>query len=83
VHVNVRVICATQKNLIELVQRGEFREDLFYRLNVLTLQLPPLRDRPQDILPLTEMFVARFADEQGMARPRLSPQLNAFLTRYA
>lgn len=83
VHVNVRVICATQKNLIELVQRGEFREDLFYRLNVLTLQLPPLRDRPQDILPLTEMFVARFADEQGMARPRLSPQLIAFLTRYA
>ncbi|KQN55753.1 transcriptional regulator TyrR [Erwinia sp. E602] len=82
VHVNVRVICATQKNLLELVQRGEFREDLFYRLNVLTLNLPPLRDRPQDILPLTDLFVARFADEQGMARPKLSPQLNAFLTRY-
>lgn len=82
VHVDVRVICATQKNLTEMVQRGEFREDLFYRLNVLTLNLPPLRDRPQDILPLTEMFVARFADEQGVARPRLSPQLNAFLSRY-
>lgn len=82
VHVDVRVICATQKNLIELVQRGEFREDLFYRLNVLTLNLPPLRERPQDILPLTEMFVARFADEQGVPRPRLAPQLNAFLTRY-
>ncbi|BCQ44980.1 hypothetical protein ERHA55_25070 [Erwinia rhapontici] len=79
---NVRVICATQKNLMELVQRGEFREDLFYRLNVLTLNLPPLRDRPQDILPLTEMFVARFADEQGVPRPKLSAQLNAFLTRY-
>ena len=82
VHVDVRVICATQRNLTELVQRGEFREDLFYRLNVLTLNLPPLRDRPQDILPLTELFVARFADEQGVPRPRLSPQLNAFLTRY-
>lgn len=82
VHVDVRVICATQKNLTEMVQRGEFREDLFYRLNVLTLNLPPLRDRPQDILPLTEMFVARFADEQGVARPKLSPQLNAFLSRY-
>jgi len=82
VHVDVRVICATQRNLTELVQRGEFREDLFYRLNVLTLNLPPLRDRPQDILPLTELFVARFADEQGMPQPRLSPQLNAFLTRY-
>ncbi|MFK8257300.1 transcriptional regulator TyrR [Erwinia sp. AnSW2-5] len=82
VHVDVRVICATQKNLMEMVQRGEFREDLFYRLNVLTLNLPPLRDRPQDILPLTEMFVARFADEQGVPRPKLSAQLNAFLTRY-
>jgi len=82
VHVDVRVICATQKNLMELVQRGEFREDLFYRLNVLTLNLPPLRDRPQDILPLTEVFVARFADEQGLVRPKLSPQLNAFLARY-
>ena len=82
VHVDVRVICATQKNLTKMVQRGEFREDLFYRLNVLTLNLPPLRDRPQDILPLTEMFVARFADEQGVARPKLSAQLNAFLSRY-
>ncbi|MCT2387089.1 transcriptional regulator TyrR [Erwinia pyrifoliae] len=82
-HVDVRVICATQKNLMELVQRGEFREDLFYRLNVLTLNLPPLRDRPQDIMPLTDMFVARFADELGVARPEISSQLNAFLTRYA
>lgn len=82
VKVDVRVICATQKNLTELVHRGEFREDLFYRLNVLTLNLPPLRDRPEDILLLTEMFVARFADEQGVARPKLSAQLNAFLSRY-
>ncbi|WP_017346214.1 transcriptional regulator TyrR [Pantoea sp. A4] len=82
VHVDVRVICATQKNLIELVKNGEFREDLFYRLNVLTLNLPPLRERPQDILPLTELFVARFADEQGIPRPRLSTQLTPFLTRY-
>ncbi|WP_075181861.1 transcriptional regulator TyrR [Pantoea sp. 1.19] len=82
VHVDVRVICATQKNLTELVQRGAFREDLFYRLNVLTLNLPPLRDRPQDILPLTELFVSRFADEQGVVRPRFSPQLHGFLSRY-
>lgn len=46
-----------------------FREDLYYRLNVLTLNLPPLRDCPQDIMPLTELFVARFADEQGVPRP--------------
>lgn len=83
VHVDVRVICATQKNLVELVQKGAFREDLYYRLNVLTLNLPPLRDRPQDIMPLTEMFVARFADEQGLARPKLSSELSTILTRYS
>ncbi|MTH46365.1 transcriptional regulator TyrR [Intestinirhabdus alba] len=82
VHVDVRVICATQKNLVELVQNGQFREDLYYRLNVLTLNLPPLRDCPQDIIPLTELFVARFADEQGIARPKLSADLSAVLTRY-
>lgn len=82
VHVDVRVICATQKNLVELVQKGAFREDLYYRLNVLTLNLPPLRDRPQDIMPLTEMFVARFADEQGVPRPKLASDLGSVLTRY-
>ena len=82
VHVDVRVICATQKNLVELVQKGLFREDLYYRLNVLTLNLPPLRDRPQDIMPLTELFIARFADEQGINRPKLSADLNTVLTRY-
>ncbi|MBP1129970.1 transcriptional regulator of aroF, aroG, tyrA and aromatic amino acid transport [Serratia sp. PL17] len=82
VHVDVRVICATQKNLIELVQRGEFREDLYYRLNVLTITIPPLRERPQDIMPLTELFVARFADEQGVARPKLANDLGSFLSKY-
>lgn len=82
VHVDVRVICATQKNLIELVQRGEFREDLYYRLNVLTITIPPLRERPQDIMPLTELFVARFADEQGVARPKLASDLGSFLSKY-
>lgn len=83
VHVDVRVICATQKNLIELVQKGLFREDLYYRLNVLTLSLPPLRERPQDIIPLTELFVARFADEQGVPCPTLSSELSTVLGRYS
>ncbi|MBS1204559.1 MAG: DNA-binding transcriptional regulator TyrR [Proteobacteria bacterium] len=83
VHVDVRVICATQRNLVELVQKGLFREDLYYRLNVLTLNLPPLRERPQDIMPLTELFVARFADEQGVPRPKLAQDLPPLLNRYS
>ncbi|WP_312946948.1 transcriptional regulator TyrR [Superficieibacter sp.] len=83
IHVDVRVICATQKNLLELVQKGLFREDLYYRLNVLTLNLPPLRERTPDIMPLTELFVARFADEQGISRPKLASDVNGVLTRYA
>lgn len=82
VHVDVRVICATQRNLVELVQKGLFREDLYYRLNVLTLNLPPLRDRPREIVPLTELFVARFADEQGLPRPKLAHDLTQLLSRY-
>ncbi|WP_241622869.1 transcriptional regulator TyrR [Rosenbergiella australiborealis] len=82
VHVDVRVICATQKNLQELVDQGKFREDLFYRLNVLSIQLPALREHPQDLMALSSFFVTRFAQEQGTIAPRLSPSLAAHLGRY-
>ncbi|SFU58799.1 transcriptional regulator TyrR [Xenorhabdus koppenhoeferi] len=82
VKVNVRIICATKKNLIELVQKGEFREDLYYRLNVLTITLPPLRERQVDIMPLTDHFVARFAKEQGLVKPKYSHELEQFLCGY-
>ncbi|CAK9884986.1 MAG: Transcriptional regulatory protein TyrR [Candidatus Erwinia impunctatus] len=82
VHVDVRVICATQKHLTNLVTDGVFREDLLYRLNVLTLRLPPLREHPEDILPLTRYFVERFADEQGIERPGLSSELLTILQHY-
>ncbi|MDC9595437.1 transcriptional regulator TyrR [Xenorhabdus anantnagensis] len=82
VKVNIRIICATQKNLIELVQKGEFREDLYYRLNVLTITLPPLRERQADIMPLTDYFVARFAAEQGLDKPKFSSDLEQFLCGY-
>src|SRR6202789_3550119 len=61
VRVNVRVVAATNQDLAELVNKKLFRADLFYRLNVIPLYLPPLRERVQDILPLTEFFVAKFA----------------------
>jgi formate hydrogenlyase transcriptional activator len=61
VRVNVRVVAATNQDLGQLVNKKLFRADLFYRLNVIPICLPPLRERVQDILPLTEFFVARFA----------------------
>jgi formate hydrogenlyase transcriptional activator len=61
VRVNVRVVAATNQDLEQLVSRKLFRADLFYRLNVIPICLPPLRERVQDILPLTEFFVAKFA----------------------
>jgi formate hydrogenlyase transcriptional activator len=61
VRVNVRVVAATNQDLGQLVTKKLFRADLFYRLNVIPLRLPPLRERIQDILPLTEFFVAKFS----------------------
>jgi formate hydrogenlyase transcriptional activator len=61
IRVNVRVVAATNQDLAELVSKKLFRADLFYRLNVIPLCLPPLRERVQDILPLTQFFIAKFA----------------------
>jgi DNA-binding NtrC family response regulator len=63
---NARILAATNSNLDEKVKAGGFREDLFYRLNVVELNLPPLRERPEDILPLAALFIAEFT--QGHAR---------------
>ncbi|WP_272668513.1 transcriptional regulator TyrR [Providencia sp. PROV145] len=82
VKVNVRVICATQKNLPELVAEKKFREDLYYRLNVLTLTIPPLRERKEDIQPLTKTFVASFSKELHIAEPKLAPSLIEYLSSY-
>lgn len=65
VSVDVRIIAATHQNLIEKVNQGEFREDLYHRLNVIPLELPPLRDRTEDIKLLAEFFLHNIADELG------------------
>jgi len=63
--VDVRIIAATNKDLASLVRKGVFREDLFFRLNVLTISMPPLRDRGDDILLLAQHYLAKFAEEFG------------------
>ena len=61
--INVRLICATNRNLGDMVQKGQFREDLLYRINTIHLQLPPLRERQKDIVPLAERFLQKYADQ--------------------
>jgi DNA-binding NtrC family response regulator len=85
VHVvqNVRVIAATSRNLFEAVVAQTFREDLYYRVNVIHLVVPPLRDRLDDIAPLVTHFLDRFSESHHVVRPRLSPQALAKLRDYS
>jgi len=73
VSVDVRLIAATNQNLQTLVEQGAFREDLFYRLSVFTIDLPPLRERPEEIPLLAHHFVERFADELGKPIDGITP----------
>jgi DNA-binding NtrC family response regulator len=68
IRVDVRLMAATHVNLAAAVRRGEFREDLYYRLNVVAIELPPLRARHEDIIPLARHFLERFSTEYGMPR---------------
>jgi len=82
VHANVRVIAATHQPLEERVKQGLFREDLFHRLNVIRLRLPPLRERAEDIPLLARHFLARSARDLGMEPKRLTPAALAALSRF-
>jgi Nif-specific regulatory protein len=70
--VNVRVIAATNQNLVELVRSKKFREDLYFRLTVVTIQLPPLRGRGEDVLQLADFFLTLFCSKIGRSKPTLS-----------
>lgn len=72
ISVNIRLICATNGNLDEMVAQGKFREDLLYRINTIHVEIPPLRERKEDIIPLAELFVQRFAKQYDKGQMILS-----------
>ena len=74
VKVDVRIIATSNRNLEESVQKGEFREDLYFRLNVVNLPLPPLRERPADIKILAQFFVDKYAEANGLPTKKISPE---------
>ncbi|NLS12630.1 transcriptional regulator TyrR [Vibrio sp. SM6] len=82
VQVDVRIIASTRHSLAQLAEVGSFREDLFYRLNVLTLLIPPLRQRPNDIGPLLDLFVTKHCQQLGMRKPHLETNLIEALGGY-
>jgi two-component system response regulator AtoC len=82
IKVDVRIVAATNKNLDELVRKGQFREDLYYRINVIALYLPPLRDRGEDIALLAKHFLAKRVEEEKRPRIEFSKDALETLARY-
>ncbi|MCY2964206.1 MAG: sigma-54-dependent Fis family transcriptional regulator [Planctomycetota bacterium] len=83
IRINVRVVAATNVNLANAVRERKFREDLYYRLGVVSVELPPLRDRPDDVLPLAEFFLDRFATQAGRRKLGLSAEARTRLQGHA
>jgi PAS domain S-box-containing protein len=79
--VNVRILAATNLQLEEKVKKGEFREDLFFRINVIPIMVPPLREREEDLIPLIEMFLSEFNKLYGMSK-RITPDSYGMLLKY-
>lgn len=81
--IDIRVLCSTNKSLKKLVQQGSFRDDLYYRLNVVTLEVPPLRQRKEDIIPLAEYFLSCQAEFYGEPQKTLTPEVKQLLLKYS
>ncbi|MDP9347621.1 MAG: sigma-54 dependent transcriptional regulator [Gemmatimonadota bacterium] len=82
IHVDIRVVAATNKNLQKAIEKGELREDLYHRLAVIPLNLPPLRERRGDVRILAEAFLRRFAEENGKQLKGFSPEALEFIHAY-
>ncbi len=82
IDIDVRIIAATHQNLEQKIKEGTFREDLFYRLNIVSLNIPPLRERKEDILPLIEHFIEKYAKENNRNKLSLSKEAIDLLIKY-
>ena len=80
--VDVRVVCATNRDPIQQIAEGRFREDLYYRLNVIPIEMPPLRDRGEDVLSIAGHFLRRLSEREGRPVKRLAPEVQSLLTGY-
>lgn len=83
IKVDVRIIAATNKDLPSLVREGKFRLDLYYRLAVITLQIPPLRERPMDLVPLCQMLLQKFNSRYGLDIEGISEEVQELFQRYS
>jgi len=83
IQLDIRLLAATNRDLEHAVRKGDFRSDLFYRLNVVSLKAPPLRERPEDTLPLAEHFAKKYAAECGRKIVGLAPEARAYLQSYS
>lgn len=82
IYVNTRVVAATNKDLLSLVKNGKFREDLYYRLNVISIVIPPLRERKSDIIPLANHFLNLYSAKMGKDVKRISAEARQLLLKY-
>ena len=82
INIDVRIIAATNQNLEKKIKEGSFREDLYYRLNIIPVHIPPLRDRKEDIMPLIEFFVQKFSAENNKQKFDISKEAADFLLKY-
>jgi two-component system response regulator AtoC len=82
VTVEARIICATNRELADMVRDGAFRKDLYYRINTITIKIPPLQERREDIPPLTDHFLAKYSEEIGKSVRKASPEVMEAFMRY-
>ncbi len=83
IRVDCRVVAATNRDLLDEIEAGRFREDLYYRLNVLPIDLPPLRERVEDVPLLADYFIGRYSEADGRTPPTMSPEALKLLMEYA